>query len=330
MPSPGSTPNPAPAPADHAMVVQSAWIDQALWSATANQLKAGLDRWRRIAAVGGVLGAATSVAAGTLADGAPRQALALVAALLLAVVPYVQKARASPAQVRAWTRARSASEALKETIFRFLMGVPPADPAGATEGNGTPAPDPASAAALVRRCQAIKLRVADLQGLAAATARPPASPSRPTALTAEGYLDVRVNDQITWYGNKANLLAGQARQLRNAEFLLGLLAVVMGALSGTDTASDLVKSLPLLGALSPWVGVVTTAGAAVTAHLAATRVEEIAAVYFATGERVRGLRDEWLTDTARDTPERVTAFVDAVERAFSAENQSWLADWTKE
>lgn len=322
-------PVPSP-PADHAMVVQSAWIDQALWSATANQLKAGLDRWRRIAAVGGVLGAATSVAAGTLADGALRQGLAVVAALLLAVVPYVQKARVSPAQVRAWTRARSASEALKETIFRFLMGVPPADPTGATEGNGTPAPDPASAAALVRRCQAIKLRVADLQGLAAATARPTASPSRPTALTASGYLDVRVNDQITWYGNKAKLLAGQARQLRNAEFLLGLLAVVMGALSGSDAGSALVQSIPLLGELSPWVGVVTTAGGAVTAHLAATRVEEIATVYFATGQRVQGLRDEWLTDAARDTPERVSAFVDAVERAFSAENQGWLADWTKE
>lgn len=325
-----AAPVPGAAPVDHAMVVQSAWIDQALWSATANALKADLDRWRRIAALGGVLGAATSVAAGTLADGTPRQALALVAALLLALVPYVQKARVSPAQVRAWTRARSASEALKESIFRFLMGVPPADPTGATEGNGTPAPDPRSAAALVRRCQAIKLRVADLQGQAAAVSRPDASPSRPTALTAQAYLDVRVNDQITWYGNKAKLLAGQARRLRSAEFLLGLLAVAMGALSGSEAGVALARSVPLIGAISPWVGVVTTAGAAVTAHLAATRVEEIATVYFATGERVRGLRDEWLTDAARDTPERVAAFVDEVERAFSAENQSWLADWTKD
>lgn len=337
MPAPADPSAPA-APAsgavtDHAMVVQSAWLDQALWSATANQLKTGLDRWRRIAAVGGVLGAAASVAAGSVAEGPARQGLAIAAALLLAVVPYVQKARVSPAQVKAWTRARSASEALKEAIYRFLMGVPPADPPGATEGNGTPAPDPASAAALVRRCQAIKQRVADLQGLAAQTAPASSGSSRPTSLGTEAYLTGRVNDQIGWYGRRANQLAGQARALRQAEFLLGLLAVVIGALSGSSAsagAAELVQSLPLLGALSPWVGVVTTAGGAVTAHLAATRVEEISAVYFATGQRVQGLRDEWLTDAARDTPERVAAFVDAVERAFAAENQSWLADWTKE
>ncbi|MEK8050322.1 DUF4231 domain-containing protein [Ideonella sp. DXS22W] len=326
-----STGNRAAPPTDHAMVVQSAWLDQALWSATANQLKAGLDRWRRIAAVGGVLGAATSVAAGTLADGPVRQGTAIAAALLLAVVPYVQKTRVSPAQVKAWTRARSASEALKEAIYRFLMGVPPADPPGATEGNGTPAPDPTSAAALVRRCQAIKQRVADLQGQAAQAA-PGGSSARPSSLDTEGYLADRVNDQIGWYGRRANQLAGQARRLRQAEFALGLLAVVMGVLSGQSggAGAELAQQWPLLGTLSPWVGVVTTAGGAVTAHLAATRVEEISAVYFATGQRVQGLRDEWLTDAARDTPERVAAFVDAVERAFAAENQSWLADWTKE
>lgn len=324
-------PSPSTGPVDQGMVVQSAWQDQALWSATADRLKQRLDFWRRASAVGGVAGLALSVQAAGMADGNARTVLAGLAALLLAVVPYVQKTKVTPAQLAAWTRARAASEGLKEAIYRFLMGVPPADPPGATEGNGTAAPDPASAAALVRRCQAIKGRVADLQSLAAEAPRPDAARPMPSQLDAAGYLDRRVNGQIRWYGDKANALARRARKLRGIEFALGLLAVLMGAMSGGDALKDLAALAALVGAsgLAVWTGVVTTAGAAITTHLAATRIEELANVYFATADRLRGLRDEWLTDEQRDTPERTGGFVDAIERALSTENQGWLADWGK-
>ena len=48
------------------IVVASAWRDQAVWSETANRLKAELTRWRYRAAVAGVTGALVETFAGTL------------------------------------------------------------------------------------------------------------------------------------------------------------------------------------------------------------------------------------------------------------------------
>ena len=151
--------------------VESAWRDQAVWSDAAGRLKSGLTRWRVIAAIAGTLGALFSTLAGShlpfLAplnlgdDGSQaRTAWAIAGALLLALVPYVLKARVSTEQVRAWTRARAAAEALKETLYRYLLGAAPYGP--------TPQP-----AELVRRCQTIKQGLSDLGALAARS-----SPSR--------------------------------------------------------------------------------------------------------------------------------------------------------
>ena len=38
------------------------------------------------------------------------------------IVPYVARTKASKERVREWVRARSASEALKEAILRYLVG----------------------------------------------------------------------------------------------------------------------------------------------------------------------------------------------------------------
>ncbi len=348
--TPPSTPPNAPpawpstlpsAPPDHSMVVESAWRDQAIWSDTAGRLRLALARWRAMAAVGGVLGVMLIALAGApLTQGADwdsvRAALSVAGALLLALVPYVQTVKASSAKVSAWTRARSASEALKEAIYRHLMAAPLAD-AGVSPGTveGTEPADaprravrvPGSAAALVHRCQAIKQNVADLSALAASSA--PVLRQRPLTLTPADYLRTRVNDQIdSYYTPKAQQSARIASRLRATEFVLGLLAVVLGALLATPVTA-LPRLQAVLGTLTPWVGVVATATTAVTAHLAAAKHEHTATLFFATAGRLRGLRDEWLTDPDRDTPERVLAFVDSCEHAISAETEGWLADWTK-
>ena len=298
-------------------VVESAWRDQAIWSETANRLKAELAKWRKWAAVAGVLGAFLETLAGALTGLDKegwwlRSLIALAGAIILAVVPYVLRAKASKERVREWVRARSVSEALKETIYRYLVGVPPF-------GSGS------SPADLIQRGQAIKEKVRDLIALAASV-EPPRK-ERPFALTVDEYVNTRVNDQIErYYRPKGRENAFAAKKLHNLEFFLGLLAVVMGALASAATATRLME-LSLLG---PWVAVVTTAGAAVTAHLAASRYDHQAITYFGTADRLIGLRGEWLASPNRLDPACVAKFVDECEHAISTENEAWLAEWSRE
>jgi hypothetical protein len=74
--------------------------------------------------------------------------------------------------------------------------------------------------------------------------------------------------------------------------------------------------------------VVTTAGAAVSAHLAACRYDHEAIIYFGTADRLTGLRNGWAADANRNDPIRIAQFVDECEQAISTENESWLAEWT--
>ena len=304
---------------DPAAFVESAWRDQARWSETAGLLKSGLGRWRVTAAVAGALGALLTTTAGTLAAlpaelqpawPGTRAACAGLGTLLLALVPYVLKARVSAEQVRAWTRARAASEALKETIYRYLLGAAPFSPA-------------APPAELVRRCQAIKQGLSDLGALAATVV--PAAKPRPTGLDADGYVAERIDGQVDrYYYPKARSNALTARRLRAVEFALSLLATALGAAAGL---SDSV-GVGWLGLLGPWAAVVTTVAGAITAHIAASRYDHQATVYFSTAERLRGLRDEWLATPERLQPEVVATFVDNCERAISAESEAWLAEWS--
>jgi hypothetical protein len=312
---------------DPATFVESAWRDQARWSEVAGRLKSSLDRWRLAAACAGAIGALLATAAGTIAGlqadpadpwavrwGAEldlaRRSSAALAALLLALVPYVLKARVSADQVRAWNRARAASEALKETIYRWLLGAPPF----------AAAPSPAD---LVRRCQAIKQGLADLGAVAAAVEAPPKA--RPASLDPDGYVAERVNAQVDgYYLKKSRTNALAAARLRGLEFALSLAATALGAVAGLAEP----MKIGWLGLLGPWAAVATTIAGAVTSHLAASRYDQQATLYFATAERLRGLRDEWLATPDRLAPKAVAAFVDQCERTISAENQAWVAEWS--
>jgi hypothetical protein len=298
--------------------VESAWQDQAVWSEAASGLKSGITAWRARAAVAGVLGALLETLAGSLAGAGgeigayARAAIALSGAAILAVVPYVVKTKASKDRVRDWVRARSVSEALKEEIYRYLVKTPPYDAAGAPSE-------------LVRRCREVKDKARDLSVHAAAAK--PARKERPLALTIEAYVEKRVDEQIeNYYLRKGKQNAQAAGRLHGLEFWLGLAAVLMGAIAGAAAAAE----VPKLAVLAPWVAVVTTAGAAVTAHLAAARYDHSAMTYFGTADRLKGIRDEWRADPNRLEPARRARFVDDCEHAISTENEAWLANWTRE
>jgi len=93
------------------------WREQSRWSRTANRTKQRIERARVVALVVVVAVALFGTVAGTLAE---RQllagrVLASLAAFGAALLPLLRPAWSGKA-LRDWTRARSASEALKSEI----------------------------------------------------------------------------------------------------------------------------------------------------------------------------------------------------------------------
>jgi hypothetical protein len=306
-----------PANVNGKQIVESAWRDQAIWSEVANRLKASLFKWRYRASVAGVLGAFLETLAASLAKLDARwwwlrASVALAGAVALAVVPYVAKTKVSKERVSDWVRARSVSEGLKDLIYRYLLGAPPFGTEPSVED-------------FIQRRQRLKNRVEDLN-IHAASIDPPTR-ARPVTLSVEEYVQGRLNGQIEgYYRPKGRQKALAAEKLHDLEFWLGFLAVIMGAAACAAAATG-VTSLSVFG---PWVAVVTTASAAVTAHLAASRYDHEAIIYFGTADRLADLRDTWLAHPNRMDAACVAKFVDDCEQAISTENEGWLAKWTRD
>ena len=330
-PAPPAIPGSAVDPTAAAAVVSHAWDDQARWSAVANHLRDGISRWRLTAAVAGVLGLFLTVLASTLlADPqhSLRTVLNTVGVLLLALVPYVRQNLLKPERVAQWTRARNVSELLKEAIYRHLMGALNLGPAS----DGSPAPDPAHPATLVRRSRAVQQAAVELAGLCAGITVPPHSP-RKTQMGLKDYLADRVDGQVKYYkkaGEKAGL---KARWLRGSELGLGALAVVLGWLSGQESPPEVlataVSGMGTFTALVPWLTLVAGAAAAVTAHMAAGRFEDLANKYLTTQNLLTSIQDDWLVSPDHESTAQVGQLVDNIERAISTETEAWVADWTK-
>ena len=307
---------------DQDKLVASAWQDQALWSAVANELGDSIRRWRVGAAVAAVAGLFLTVLAGTLvsADWQDRRGqITLVGVMLLALVPYVRQKMLAPERLQAWVRARNVSELLKEAIYRHLMGA-------SLIADGT-APNGAATAAggLSRRCREIKQAAADLARLAAAVT--PAQRERKLQLSLADYLEERVEGQIRYYKKGGEQAGKTARRLHAAEFVLGLAAVGLGAFSGL--AEQVAAQASSVGGVVPWLTLVATAATAITAHLAAARHDELASRYFATYDLIKSQRDEWLQRPDHGAADQVRSFVDEIERTLSSENGAWVTDWNK-
>lgn len=297
-------------------IVRSAWLDQARWSKTAEGLRRGLGRWRMIAAVGGVLGALLSTLAAALPNETRfepvRAGLALAGAVLLGIVAVILRTQVSRERIQAWVRARSAAEALKEEIYRFLVGATPYGP-------------DRSGQLFEQRRLAHKAKVSDLN-LEAASVNPSQDTDRPIGiLTVEEYIHDRVNGQIDgYYAIKARENAKVAKRLRNLEFILLLVAAALGVLAAGTVGA------PGLSALGSWVAVLTTAGAAVTTFLAAGRYDLQAITYYGTADRLTAVRNAFLVDPNNRDQARLSKFVDDIENAISSENEAWLAGWSRE
>ncbi|MBV9171489.1 MAG: DUF4231 domain-containing protein [Chloroflexi bacterium] len=261
------------------------------------------------------------MAATTDLDPTARSTLAIVGAVALAFVPYTAMYRTSREQVRNWVRARSVSEGLKEDIYRFLAGGPPY---GADRDMRQ----------FVDRRDAILNAAGDLEKYDAEVTAEQSSQAekRPTApLNADEYVDKRVNQQITgYYEKQSRRNARRAGLFRQCVFSVGLLAAIFGVISSGTAGGfrwDVPQWIPQLG---PWVAVLTTISAAVTAHMAAARYDELSVNYAATARQLTRLRDRFDSDPQRADQAVIEKFVDEVESAISSENETWRAAWTDE
>jgi hypothetical protein len=290
---------------------------QAEWSATANELKATVDRARTMVFALSIAGAILAALASQMGSGAtdaatsmahsPRAWVAMAAAISLAFATFFTQRLLGAEHVTAWVRARAISEALKREAYKFATGAAPYNDANSATNE----------ALLDQSRGAIEADGDDLDGkLVSATA----TGSVPTTmLTLDEYRNRRVIGQaIQFYRPKAEQYKKAAARLRRTEFGLALLATVITAL-----ASVAEKSAPIFGIqldLAAFTAVLTTVGGAIVAHVEAERYDFLAMTYIATARR--------LEDRLTRPPASVSDFVNDCETVIANENASWIAKWT--
>lgn len=290
--------------------LETAWERQRVWSLTANALNRRITVWRTVILLLAVAGAAL-VTLGAQLSGSwslAGRVLSGLGAAALAVTPLIRRSRLGKNSVAEWNRARSASEGLKQQVFLYQSD---ADPYGVEDRDGI----------LTKRTAEILDSVQDLT-LYAAPVKADNKPL-PPRLEPDAYIAHRVDTQIDgYYRPKAALMAQRLNQFRRLEYVLVLAAAGIGALAAV-VASESVTTR-----VGAWVAVITTAGAALAAHIAATRYEYLVTTYIATANRLQSIRNTWL-DQPAETRMSPSDFVHTCEDAISVENQAWMAKWAE-
>jgi len=290
----------------------------AAWSETANGLKGRLDRVRWTVFALSILGAlAAAIASQVVPEGSAASALpqshtvfATVGAVLLAAATFLSSRLLRDTDVEAWVRARTASEALKREAFRFATKAQPYD---------APGPD----AVLKREREKIEEPLADLRDRQVEPTREGSAPR--AEVTPEQYRERRVRQQIDWYKAKAGGFRQIASALRWTEFGLALAATIITALAGALGRKFAIG--PMQFDVAALTAVLTTVSGAILAHIEASRYQHLVTSYRATAARLEDLDADF--DTAKGDAAAWSAFVNRAEEVIAAENNSWVAKWTK-
>jgi SMODS and SLOG-associating 2TM effector domain 1/Protein of unknown function (DUF4231) len=279
--------------------VEGLWRQQSIWSQTANRMKAAIGHARFAALALTVAGAVLATLAARLPAGQARvgSVLAVAAAVGVGLVPLLRP-RCSGRVLRDWTRARSASEALKSEVYLYLAG------AGDYRGEDRDRQ--------LRVCtDRVRYEVVDL--LRHSVNIEPAQRALPDVYDYGSYLRVRVDGQVEdYYRPKARQLQVRLSQFRRVEVVLAVAGVVLGALA---------VSLAEVG-LGAWIAVVTTVSASVTAHVGATRYEYQLIEYLRTADELTRLRRDAAATTS---PIELDQLVVQCERVISIQNEGWMA-----
>jgi hypothetical protein len=288
----------------------------AAWSQTADELKRRLDRARWFVLGSGILGALVAAVASQiqLPDAGRSIAHALLTGLgaaLLAIGAFISSRLLRDSEVQSWVRARAAAEALKREAFKYATGASPYDSGDADS-------------TLDKERSRIE---GDLDDLADRESLPARQGSSPRAmLSPDQYREKRIRSQIhEFYRPKALAYGKLATRLRLTEFWLALAAAIITALSGA------LGKLAVFGGVSfdpaALTAVLTTVGGAILAHIEASRYQHLVTSYLATARRLEEVDTTFAA--ASSDPKAWSEFVNRCEDIIGAENNSWVARWTK-
>lgn len=288
-----------------ATALGSVWTAHRKWSAAADSAARHLRRWRLrnlfLLVIGAVL--AAFAGQGFLPEGWG-EILTGASAAVLAAAAVFQKAHLGKDRVTRHTTARSASETLKGAAYWYLAGVAPYDGADRDERLDR---------LLTDVDDLTKDHQTDYLGTEGDGGPPPA---------VEGiadYVTKRAEDQRDWHQKKSKVHDRDAARLRNAEFVATTLAAVTGA-----------AALGLAAQLEAWnieleavIGLLTTVGATVAAHLGAAQYDKLASSYSRTATRLTRELDK--RSRTAPTPETDAEFVRSVEEVLAEQNDGWVA-----
>jgi hypothetical protein len=301
-----TSPNPQ-SPADPAL--SGPWAAYRIWAATARYHKNAIDFWNswslRLAISGAILAAlGQQVMLFAPNEGNLRMlysAPGVLGAAVIALAAYFSSQALGENRERIWIKCRSAAESIKSLLLLYRAGVRPFD--GRDRG-----------AALRQRVDKILQEVKEIE------LRHPQSESVPDlhSLTVEEYIVARVDDQISWYQQRAREYQKKSDSFRRYVFGLGALSVLLGLASA-------------ITAVSAWIAVIATITAALTAHMKNQRYQTLIAMYSATALRLGLLKSEWAESrkTDADKADR-DAFIQRCEETMALENGAWVAQWSEQ
>ena len=283
--------------------LETAWKRQGQWSATADELKREYVGWRKVVfalAIGASVAAALSV---VIPLSALSKGLAAIAALCAALSPVISAKKVGKEHLQSWTRARSVSEVLKASIYRYLVS---------------------------RRDDRVRLlndeqeealaNVSDIVPSADGNEMP--ARARLEDMSVDDYIKHRVQAQAEgYYFKQARNNSKWAKALHGSYFVLMMIAAGIAA-SGLLDAS----------VAGHWTAVFTTLGASVLAYLSASKYEDLSIAYQATGNELLNLRNRWSarSDEERAKRNAIEDFVESCEAVISNQNQAWHAKLSEE
>jgi hypothetical protein len=282
---------------------------QAIWSKTANNLKARYTRARRWTFLFTIFGALFSMVASQLKVGTPRLWLAGLSTLLFALVSFVSARMLGQDRATAWVRARAAAEALKREGYKYSASAAPYDRED-------------RAALLHSERGRIEQDLDDLLHEAVSDARAGSVPV--SDLAPADYVEQRIDRQIKeFFAPNANTAQRKARLFRRTEFALSIAAAGITAIVGVAGKTPVVHfDFMALAA------VLTTISGTILAHVGAERYDYTASQYRATIRRLQDALAGAPTTFTSPSPDW-SAFVEKCESILSDENNSWVAKWSK-
>jgi hypothetical protein len=279
------------------------WQQYRTWADTARHLKERNAGWKRKVLTLTIAGTALATLGPHSSNALVARVLPMIGAAALAVATYFGKELLDAGHEERWTRARAAAEAFKSEACKYLVKVPPYDS--------------------VDRVAKLKMRLDELakvivKGQPDDISDDQSKKDLPTQeWTFDDYLVKRLDDQVTFYRNKAMEHTARMNRGRIVSLTLGCTSVLLGAVTGATP-----EGATLSGAV---LGVVTTAGGALGAYFQAGHYEAIAVKYRETALALSALKAEF---TSPGATQDAAGLVTSAEAIMQAENVGWLTEIT--